>query len=265
MLGVVLPVYREDVLQQTGTEIVDAFLWSPGIAYHICVVEHYDTGFAHQQVSRKQKIEPDTSWDSPDYNIHYIRLPRKTKIQERMVGSFIGYQWLMENTDCEAITDIDADLSQNLKQLNFGHLKVKEGVDCAIMSRHKESSASDRSKSRTRISKFITFTCNLLTKFKYPITDWSHTYRFYSRDAMQKILNVGLIVEPGVMPMVILLNLLQNGCSVEEYTTSYKEVPGSHVKMKRYARHYLWNLLKGIMIYYRAENYTKLAIRAQTS
>ena len=60
--------------------------------------------------------------------------------------------------------------------------------------------------------------------WKYSIKDWSHTYRFYSRRAIEKILNVGVILEPGVMPMIILLNLLQNNLKVKEIPTVFEVI-----------------------------------------
>ena len=248
MLGIVFPIYNEnDIIKQS---ILKTIRYCKDIDYFICVVEHYD----------------DTSEFILDINIpnvHHIKLPRTKLLQERMNGSLVGYKWLVENKNCDVITDIDVDLSQNISQLIEGYDLIKDfGIDCVIMSRYIIGSKSNRNFIRDFSSKFIAFNCNLLTGWKYSIKDWSHTYRFYSRRAIEKILNVGVILEPGVMPMIILLNLLQNNLKVKEIPTVFIERGRiSNVKISKYMFYYYFNLLKGFIIYYNEQNYKKLALR----
>jgi len=248
MIGIVVPIYNEnDIIEQSILKIIEC---CKEIDYFICIVEHYDN-----------TSKPKLNIDIP--NIFHLRLPRTQPLQERMNGSMVGYKWLKENKKCDVITDIDADVSQDITQLKEGYLLIKNtDFDCVIMSRYVLDGNDSRGLFRDFTSKCITFSCNLFTGWKYNIKDWSHTYRFYSNRAIEKILNVGVIVDPGTMPMIILLNLLQHNFKIKEVPTIFIERGRvSNVKMFRYMFYYYLNLLKGVLVYYSEKNYKKLALR----
>ncbi len=135
----------------------------------------------------------------------------------------MGFKWILKNKKVDIVTDMDADLSSDPKDI-LKAIKVyrEKKPDLIIGSKYLAGSGVIKRKFlRMLCSKIYTISCKLLISNK--ISDYSAGYRFYSTKSLKKLITRK---QRYLSPSQHLENLLfyyENKLKISEFPVFYKD------------------------------------------
>ena len=176
-IGIIIPTYEE---HDNIRKIFHAFKKIKNIQFFFCFVDGSHTNKTRLEIKKYfQK------------NFQII-LEKKNKIDlfklsTRCEASLIGFKWMIKNKKIDLITDMDADLSSDPKDI-VKAIKIfkKKKSDLIIGSKYLPGvEIINRKLLRAFCSKIYTFVCRLLISKN--ISDYSAGFRFYSIKSLKKL------------------------------------------------------------------------------
>lgn len=212
-IGVVIPTYEE---QNNIKKIYRAFKKIKKIDFFFCFV---DGSFTSRTSDEIKKI-----FEEKNYKILYEKNKSKIGIlslSTRCKASFIGFNWLVKNKKLNLISDMDADLSSNPKDIKKAiNLFLKYNSDLIIGSKYLDKSrVLNRNLSRSIFSYIYTGVCKLLISNK--ISDYSAGYRFYKPSSLKKMIKKKLYYKSPAQHLENLLFYFENGYKISEFPAIY--------------------------------------------
>ncbi len=180
-------------------------------------------------------------------NFYVLKRKKEEKYSTRYSASLDGFKWIIDNIDTNFIVEIDSDLSHHPKDILKGINLLKTGeYDLVVASKYnKNSVVKNRKFLRIFISKVITLTCRILFDFK--ISDYSNTFRFYTKDLVINFCQRKIIFKSPIGHLHNLLYIVKNKFSITEISSEYIETnQESTVKIKfllKYLLEFLYCIL----------------------
>ena len=222
MLGIVIPVYRPANIQHT-------IGWVSGkvsVPHKICVVEHY------------REIPP-----QPLKDVKHITIRRLHPWPERGTGSRVGIEHFLKDNDIKVITELDADCTDDIQDINDCYNSIIADPHVIIKSRRLITSTQDR----PLLRKVITNTFGTITGkiMRSDIQDWSYTHRYYPTSSLTEHGLPGEHLHTHMWNMALLARLYKKGVKVHERTSKVKDRHASSIGAKHIPR-YLWEYCQAI-------------------
>ena len=211
-LGIVIPTYNE---KKNIKKIFQSFKKLKKIQYFICFVDGSSTNETQREIKKYFK-KNFTTIKEKKKKISFFTL------STRCAASFLGFKWILRNTKCNPIVDMDADLSSNpldiYKALKIFDLKK---ADLIIASKYlKKSKIVGRKLLRTFCSYIYSNCCKIVISNK--ISDYSNGYRFFSRKVLKALVKIEKKYDS---PSQHLENLIF--CFEKQYTIY--EIPATYI------------------------------------
>ena len=213
-IGVVIPTYQE---QKSIKKIFYSFQRIKNIKFFFCFV---DGSYSNQTSNEIKK------YFKKNYKILYQKKRKKIgffKLSSRCEASFIGFKWILKNKKVNMITDMDADLSSDPKDIKKA-IKIykKYKSDLIIGSKYLEKSkVINRSFSRSLFSNIYTTTCKLLITNE--ISDFSAGYRFFKSETLKKMVKQKLIFKSPAQHLANILYYYENNYIISEFPAYYAD------------------------------------------
>lgn len=207
---VIIPVYNnENKIQRLGEEI---FRYLSKENFYICFVD--------DSASNKTSLKIKNVFSK---NFHVIRRNKLEKYSTRYSASLDGFKWIVKNLNFKFVVEIDSDLSHHPKDILKGiNLLRKNKCDLIIGSKYKKNSiVKNRALPRVLISKSITLACQFI--FDAKISDYSNTFRFYTKDLIKSFVTKKMIFKSPIGHLHNLLFILRNDFSIKDISTEYIE------------------------------------------
>ena len=178
-IGIVIPTYKSEKKIKKLITLIERYV--PKNTYFLCFVDGSPNNKTILEIKKKL---------SKNYIIiKEIKKNSFLKISTRCLASKIGFKWLIQNTKCQAIVDLDSDLAHDPKDITKGSsIILSKKADLVIASKYRDySKVFNRQIIRKFISYIYTKFCRIL--FSKKISDYSNSYRFYSKHSLKKLLN----------------------------------------------------------------------------
>ncbi len=229
-IGVIVPVYNEEKnIKPLLTRVINELA---GTNHTICIV---DDGSRDQTIPILHSLMVDHP------HIHLIQRTKTRAGCQRGGASLHALQWLIENTPHEVIAEVDADGAHPPEELLNGARCISLlGVDVAIASKYVYASRVEgRSLSRRFISTFYSTSARVL--FNRRIRDYSNSFRFYSRKAVERVLQLKPRYTSPIYLLEILAMLIAGRFQILEIPTHYVERNRGDSKVK------VIDLIKGFL------------------
>lgn len=213
-LGIVIPTYEE---HKNIKKISSAFEKLKNIKIFFCFVDGSYTTKTIQEIKKNFKN-----------NYKIINQSKKNKIglfnlSKRCEASLIGFKWLVKNKKVDLITDMDADLSSDPKDIKKA-IKIynKNKSDLIIGSKYLLGSRVIKRKPiRVLCSKIYTFACKVLISKE--ISDYSAGFRFYSIKSLKKLIQKKQRYKSPSQHLENLLFYFENKHKIDEFPAQYKD------------------------------------------
>lgn len=213
-LGIVIPTYEE---HKNIKKIYKAFSYLKNIKFFFCFVDGSYTNKTKKEIKKHFK-----------YNYKIINESKKNKIgmfklSQRCEASLIGFKWLIKNKKVDLITDMDADLSSDPKDIKKA-IKIfkREKSDLIIGSKYLVGSRIIKRKPiRILCSKIYTLVCRLLISKN--ISDYSAGFRFYSIKSLSKLIKQKQRYKSPSQHLENLLFYYENKFHIDEFPAQYKD------------------------------------------
>jgi len=220
-IGIVIPVYNEErniesLLAKILSELREA-------DHTICIV---DDGSKDNTVSIINKLMENYP------QIHLIQRVKTRAGCQRGGASLHAFRWLLENTTHEVFSEVDADGAHRPEELLTGVACISAlGFDVAVASKYLYSSVVlGRTLSRRFISAFYSMASRIL--FNFRIRDYSNSFRFYSRRAIERVLLLKPRYTSPIYLLEIMAMLISSQFRILEIPTEYVERDGGESKVK---------------------------------
>jgi len=220
-IGISMPVLNEfDSIKQILTEIATEL---KSENYTICII---DDGSNDGTLNIIEELM------SQNKRIKLIKRVKKRYGCQRGAASRRALEWLIINTRHTVFVEMDADGSQPPTELINGAKQVfMLDYDIAIASRFiSDSKVIGRPLVRRFVSRFYSLLARLL--FNSRIHDYSHCYRFYTREAAKFLLNFKPRYTSPIYLLEILVIWIANNYRVIEIPTLYIERNDKQSKVK---------------------------------
>jgi dolichol-phosphate mannosyltransferase len=129
--------------------------------------------------------------------------------------------WALAETDCRLMVEMDGDLSHRPEELPHGLAAIEsEMADVAIASKYIPGSlVTNRPLGRRLVSQICNFAVRLL--ISYHVHDYSNGYRFYTREAAQRIAETHIVYGSPIYLTEVVAIWLSHGLRIVEFPTHY--------------------------------------------
>ncbi len=212
-LGIVIPTYEE---QENIKKIFKEFKKIKSINFFFCFVDGSYTNKTVKEIKKYFKR-----------NYKIINQGKSKigtfKLSKRCEASLVGFKWLLKNKKVDLITDMDADLSSDPKDI-MKALKIfkNKKSDLIIGSKYLSGSRIIKRKPiRVVCSKIYTLVCKLLISKN--ISDYSAGFRFYSIASLKKLIRKKQRYKSPSQHLENLLYYYENKLKIDEFPAQYKD------------------------------------------
>ena len=144
-------------------------------------------------------------------------------LSNRCLASNEGFKYLIKYTDSKFIVDMDSDLATNPEDILLAEYYMKrKNFDLIIFSKYLQKSIT---KKRQTIRRFISFYYSIYCKkmFSNKITDYSNSYRIYTRQSMKKLLNEKITFSSPTQHLENLIFYIKNKYKIVQLPACYTD------------------------------------------
>ena len=213
-IGVVIPTYQE---QKSIKKIFYSFQRIKNIKFFFCFVDGSYTDSTRKEINKYFKKNFIIVYQNKKNKIGTFNLSRRCE------ASLIGFKWIIKNKKIDLITDMDADLPSDPKDI-IKAIKIfkKKKSDLIIGSKYLSGSRIIKRKPiRTFCSKVYTFVCRIL--ISKSISDYSAGFRFYSVKSLKKLIVKKQRYESPSQHLENLLFYYEKKLKIDEFPAQYKD------------------------------------------
>jgi hypothetical protein len=225
-IGVIIPTYQE---QDNIKKIKESFSKLKNINFFFCFIDGSYSNDTSKEIKKNFKK-----------NFKIIRQKKlkigSFKVSRRCEASLMGFKWIIKNRKIDIITDMDADLSSDPKDI-LKAIKIykNQKSDLIIGSKYlSKSRVIKRKFIRILCSKIYTGVCRLLISNK--ISDYSAGFRFYSPSSLKQLVLKKPRYKSPTQHLENLLFYYEKKLKISEFPARYtdtdensKSIPLAHI------------------------------------
>jgi len=221
MLGIVIPVYRPPDLERTVSWVREHVT----VPHHIVIVEHWRGSPTIRRT-----------------DCTHLQVRRAHRYPERGSGSRIGIEYLLKDSRVRVITEVDADCTDDIRDIDDCYNSILLDSHVIIKSRRLLTSKQHR----PWVRRCVTHTFGRVTELLLQggIQDWSYTHRYYPVEALH---THGLPRTTGLHThmwnFALLVHLWDSGVRIHERSATQRDYVRSSIRPQHLAR-YCWEYAK---------------------